>query len=481
MLALRRTAHARAAATRRAGAGAVSCRGAARGIGAPASSGARRRASSPPSPPSAVVSGLDSGLCAVLGGQWGDEGKGKLVDILAGRYDLVARFNGGHNAGHTLVVDGRKFAFHVLPCGLLYPGKMNVIGNGVVVESGNLFRELAQLDEAGIDYDGRLKISDRAHVLFRIHQSLDQRQEEHRGGGAIGTTGRGIGPSYQSKAGRGGVRMGDLVDFDVFAAKARALAKHSGAEGAELAMEEDLQMYNDEWRARLLPMIADTTHLVQEELAAGRRVLCEGANAVMLDLDHGTYPYVTSSSTGAGGICTGLGLPPSAVEHTIGIVKAYTTRVGAGPFPTELDDATGQHLRDVGGEYGTTTGRPRRCGWLDVPAVRYGARINGYSSINITKLDVLDGVDEIRIATGYELDGEPMAPGRFPGRLEDLARVRVQYESVPGWNEPISKCRSYADLPAAARGYVERIEQLVGTPVSWIGVGPGREDMVTKF
>lgn len=393
----------------------------------------------------------------------------------------MARFNGGHNAGHTLVVGGTKFAFHILPCGLLTPGKTNVIGNGVVVNVPNMLKELDQLDAAGIEYESRLLVSDRAHLLFDFHTAVDAKEEEARTASAsIGTTRRGIGPCYASKITRNGVRVGELRDWDSFERKLRALAADVGEQhGVDTRVEDELARFRG-YRERLLPWVRDTAHYVNTALAGGARLLCEGANAVLLDVDHGTYPYVTSSATAAGGVCTGLGLPPSAIESTIAIVKAYCTRVGAGPFPTELECEQGEHLRSVGNEYGTTTGRPRRCGWLDVPAVRYGAMVNGYTSLNLTKLDVLSGMREVRVAVAYELDGERVPDGMMPSRAEELARVRPVYETMPGWEEDISGCRTFEQLPANARAYVERVEELTQTPVGWIGVGPGREEMATR-
>jgi adenylosuccinate synthase len=432
------------------------------------------------------------------GAQWGDEGKGKLVDVLAPQFDLVARFNGGNNAGHTLVIAGKKYAFHLLPCGLAFPHTVNLLGNGVAVHLQGLFSEMDDLTKGGdIDCKGRLKVSDRAHVLFKFHQDVDGILEAARGKGGIGTTKKGMGPLYSSKATRNSVRVGDLVDWDMFTQKYAALADAHESMYADLRIDragelDALKLL----RERMLDddMIVDGTHLAHDMLRKGKRILCEGANAVMLDLDHGTYPYVTSSSTSAGGVCTGLGLPPTAVECTVGVVKAYTTRVGAGPFPTELTDdlcggmlargapgtEIGRILQTVGAEVGVTTGRKRRCGWLDAVVLRYSHAINGYASLNLTKLDVLDSLDEVRIGVEYELNGKSLPAGAFPARLEDLGQVKVRYETMPGWKRSIAKCKTYDELPAQARAYVERIEELVGVPVSWIGVGPGRVVMVEK-
>ncbi len=422
-------------------------------------------------------------LATVLGAQWGDEGKGKLVDILAKQFDIVARFNGGANAGHTLVVGGKKFPFHLLPCGMLYEDKLNVIGNGVVLDLGVLKKELQQLWDAGHDTSSRLVISDRAHIVLNIHKLTDGILETRADttGTAIGTTRRGIGPTYSSKAKRDGLRVGDLVgDWSIFEARYRALVtslqamyglESYDAEGelAELKAHADL----------IRPWVRDTVTLLNTEYAAGKRILAEGANACLLDMDFGTYPYVTSSSTTVGGVATGLGLAPTKLGSVIGVVKAYTTRVGAGPFPTELTDANGEQLGSVGREFGTTTGRSRRCGWLDIPVLRYSNFINGYSSVNVTKLDVLSGFKEVKIGTHYTVAGKRLPLGHMPSTIADLAKVEVEYETLPGWMCDISKATSFAELPENAQKYVRRIEELMGVPVSYIGVGPGREEMIS--
>lgn len=427
------------------------------------------------------VSGYKSKVCAILGAQWGDEGKGKLVDILAKRYDLIGRFNGGANAGHTLVVDGKKFAFHLLPCGMLYAGKRNLIGNGVVLDIPIMLSELKKLHDAGIDTKDRLLISDRAQLLFDAHKIIDGRQEDALGAQNIGTTKKGIGPCYASKANRNGLRAGDLLDWDLFVTKHTTLIKslQRSYGNFEYDIEAEQAKYKV-YREQIGSLITDTNYFVSSSLKAGKSILVEGANAAMLDLDLGTYPFVTSSATTAGGISTGLGIPPSKIDSVIGVVKAYTTRVGSGPFPTELIDATGESLRKIGGEFGTTTGRPRRCGWLDIPVLQYSHSINGYASINITKLDVLSEQAEIKIGVSYTLDGKALPPGRMPANLAEYSRVKVVYETMPGWKCDISKVTDYEQLPIQARNYLDRIEQLVEVPISWVGVGPGREDMVTK-
>lgn len=431
---------------------------------------------------SPASAGIDSGVCAILGAQWGDEGKGKLVDILARDYDIIARFNGGANAGHTLVVEGKKFAFHLLPCGMLYEGKVNVIGNGVVLHTPTLLKELASLHEAGMDTTGRLKISDRAHLLFDFHQVIDGRQEEGLGDANIGTTKKGIGPCYASKATRNGIRVGELIeDFDTFTARYKGLLADLQAQyGFDYDGDEEIARYR-EYREILLPMVDDTVSYINTSLREGKTILTEGANAALLDIDFGTYPFVTSSPTSAGGISTGLGLAPSKVNNVIGIVKAYTTRVGSGPFPTELECEVGQKLRDVGHEYGTTTGRPRRCGWLDLPVVMYSHLLNNYSSINITKLDCLDDLDEVQLGVAYKVDGERLSYGTMPSTLKGLGKVEVEYETLPGWKTDISKITSFDDLPVNAKAYLSRIEEVLEVPVSWVGTGPGREEMLKNF
>eukprot|EP00940_MAST-03C_sp_MAST-3C-sp2_P002522 g2522.t1 len=443
------------------------------------------------------ISGFDARVCAVLGGQWGDEGKGKLADVLAAKYDVVARFNGGNNAGHTVVTpDGQKFAFHLLPCGLIYPHTQNILGNGVVVNIPALFEEGAPLDAAGISWRDRLFLSDRAHLLFGFHQIVDGILEERRGDASIGTTKKGIGPCYASKASRNGLRVGQLRHFDSFAKHLReTIEAHQKMYDFSYDIDAEIDRYK-KYAEDVDHMIVDGVRFVNEAYDAGKKIITEGANAAMLDMDYGTYPFVTSSTTTAGGISTGLGLSPDKIDCTIGVVKAYTTRVGWGPFPTELTDDTcggmvprdapgtdiGRHMQTVGAEIGVTTGRKRRCGWLDMVVVQYAHRLNGYRSLNLTKLDVLDDLDEVRIGVAYALDGERLPFGVMPSTLEDLERVEVIYETLPGWKTSIAECRTFADLPKEAQAYVRRVEELAGgVPVSWVGVGAGREDMATCF
>jgi len=417
-------------------------------------------------------------VTCVLGAQWGDEGKGKLVDILAEDAAIVARFNGGANAGHTLVVDGKKFAFHLLPCGLLYPNSMNVIGNGCVVHIPQLFVELGELDEADIDYNGRLLISNRAHVLFDFHQTVDGMQETRRAGENIGTTKKGIGPCYTSKATRNGIRFGEMLDWSHFRKKYFELAEYHERsfdfEHDKVGELEKLEYY----RERVVPMITDTVSYINSELSRGKNILAEGANACLLDIDFGTYPMVTSSATSSGGISTGMGIAPKKIDTIVGVVKAYTTRVGSGPFPTELKESIGEHMQTVGAEFGVTTGRKRRCGWLDIPLLRFSNLVNGYDYLNITKLDVLSGLPELKIGTHYVIDGERLPDGSMPSTLADLSKVSLEYLTVPGWQEDISKCKNFEDLPINAQNYCNKVAELCEVPVGWVGVGPARASML---
>jgi len=391
--------------------------------------------------------GLKSRFTVILGSQWGDEGKGKLVDILAKDYDVCARFNGGANAGHTIVVNGKKYALHLLPCGIMYPTCINVLGNGTVISIPSMFDELTQLDRDGIDYKGRLKISTRAHIVSDIQIKADGMDEDKRlkqnEASMIGTTKRGIGPTYASKALRIGLRAGDLADWTTFVEKYKAFIAHfkNHFPVGDFDEKKELDMIRSLYErinGKQEKMLIDGTDYLHDTLKAGKRIIAEGANAVMLDTDHGTYPYVTSSSTTVGGVCTGLGVPPQAIETSIGIVKAYTTRVGAGPFPTWLNDEIGNRLQSVGHEVGATTGRKRKCGWLDLNVVKYANKINAYSSINLTKLDVLTGIPTLKVATHYELDGKKLE-GSMPGSVDELARCKTIYTEMKGWTEDITK------------------------------------------
>lgn len=429
------------------------------------------------------INGL-SQVSGVLGCQWGDEGKGKLVDILAQHFDVVARCQGGANAGHTIYnSEGKKFALHLVPSGILNEETLCVIGNGVVVHLPGLFKEIDNLESNGVSCSGRILVSDRAHLLFDFHQEVDGLREAELAKSFIGTTKRGIGPAYSSKVIRNGIRVGDLRHMDTFPQKLEILLLDAASRfkdfkyGPEM-LREEVEKYK-RFAERLEPFIADTVLVMNESILQKKKVLVEGGQATMLDIDFGTYPFVTSSSPSAGGICTGLGIAPRVVGDLIGVVKAYTTRVGSGPFPTEILGQGGDLLRFAGQEFGTTTGRPRRCGWLDVVALKFSCDINGFSSLNLTKLDVLSDLPEIQLGVAYkDVDDTPIKS--FPGDLRVLERLKVEYEVLPGWQTDISSIRNYADLPLAARRYVERIEELVGVPVHYIGVGPGRDALIYK-
>jgi len=425
-----------------------------------------------------ALDGTGSSFSVVLGSQWGDEGKGKLVDILAQTADLCARFNGGANAGHTLIVDGTSYAFHLLPCGMISKTCKNLIGNGVVLHIPTMLSELEKLATFDPNALKRLFLSSRAQILFDAHRTVDGLQEAEKESKAIGTTKRGIGPCYSTKTIRNGVRVGDLLHFDTFEEKVRELLSWiHRCYGVESNIEEEIERYRG-YATLLKDQIVDSTHMMHQAMAEKKRILVEGANAALLDIDFGTYPYVTSSNTTSGAVCTGLGVPPNVIECIIGVVKAYTTRVGAGPFPTELDDEVGHHLGTVGHEFGTTTGRPRRCGWLDIPMLRYSHCLNGYSSLNITKLDVLTGLKTLKICVDYkDKNGRLHPKGVFPDHLDDLRDVQVVYEELDGWDEDISKVRSLDQLPEKAKQYLLRIQELLNIPISWVGVGPAREDM----
>ncbi len=413
----------------------------------------------------------------VVGAQWGDEGKAKVVDFLGKGADIVVRFQGGANAGHTVVAEGREFVFHLIPAGILHPEKTGVIGNGVVVDPAALIEEMDRLEGMGVRVEGRLFVSRDAHLVMPYHKLLDRVLEERRGKGKIGTTGKGIGPCYRDKAGRIGIRVGDLLELDVFRSKLRvALEFHNHLLTAcgELPLDEE-EVFS-QYRAfagRIAPLVADTSLLLNRALDQGRRVLFEGAQGTLLDIDHGTYPFVTSSNTTAGGACTGAGIGPTRIDEVVGVAKAYTTRVGEGPFPTEFEPELEERMRRKWREYGATTGRGRRCGWFDAVAVRYAARINGFTSLALTRLDSLEGLNPIRICVAYMYNGHRIE--EFPGSAEVLRECRPVYEELPGWEDSLSSARSWDDLPEAAKGYVRRIEELVGVEVGLISVGRERE------
>lgn len=422
------------------------------------------------------------GIDIVLGAQWGDEGKGKLVDLLSQEYDVCARVAGGSNAGHTIVVEGVKYKFHLLPSGVLNPGAECIIGNGVVVHLPSFLNELDGLQQTGVEYEGRVFLSDRAHLVFDFHQDVDGRQEHSLGRHKIGTTKKGIGPAYASKISRNGLRVGDLKDFAYFEHRFRALAASmiSSYPGLEIDVEEQLEYYRS-IADRVGGMTIDTIEFTNKRFNEGKRILVEGANATMLDIDFGTYPFVTSSNPSVGSVLTGLGVSPRKLRGIYGTVKAYCTRVGEGPFPTELpleEASPGSHLATVGAEYGTTTGRARRCGWLDIVQMRYSATINGFTSINLTKIDVLTGLSEVKIGKAYRYRGEEVST--MPANLSVLEEVEVEYEVLPGWTEDISSCKNFEDLPENCQKYILRVQELLGIPIRWIGVGPNRADVIDR-
>jgi adenylosuccinate synthase len=409
----------------------------------------------------------------IVGTQWGDEGKGRIVDLYASRYDVVARFGGGDNAGHSIVVGNTELALRIVPSAVLNDRVELFIGGGTVVNLGGFLEELDRLRALGIDVE-RVKISDRAHVVFPYHAAADRAAELERGSGALGTTGRGIGPAYVDKTARHGIRFADLRDHTGLEAKIRAnVARLAPALDGHKTDTSDLVAQTIEAVRRVLPHVVDGVDYIHERLAGGRRVLIEGAQGSLLDVGYGTYPYVTSSHTIAGGACVGLGIGPIAIGNVIGVVKAYCTRVGAGPFPSELCDDDGERLRRQGGEFGTVTGRPRRCGWFDAVAGRYATRLNGLTSAVITKLDVLSGFDRVGIVTGYRVAGRSVPFGA----IGDPA-LTVELEELPGWSESLTNCRRAADLPVAARRYVERMAEHVGVPVEMVSVGRERQQLV---
>jgi adenylosuccinate synthase len=416
---------------------------------------------------------------AVLGAQWGDEGKGKIVDLLTPRFDIVARYQGGHNAGHTVYVDGAKFVLRLIPSGILHQGILCVIGNGLVVDPTALFAELDELARHGIDAERRLVVSDKAHIILPYHRDLDLLSEARRGERKIGTTSRGIGPAYEDKIARRGIRVGDLADPRTLEQNVRdnVLARNRLVHDSTMDWHEVLERLL-EAGARLRPMVRDVSLLLDEAMREGRSIMFEGAQGTLLDIDHGTYPYVTSSNASIGGVCTGLGIGPRAIHGVLGVVKAYTTRVGEGPLPTELTGAMGDRLRDSGNEYGAVTGRPRRCGWYDAVAARYGVRINGLDALALTKLDVLDGLEEIEICTAYRCGPKTLTD--FPSDVGQLSACVPVYESMPGWSTPTRGVRRFAELPENARRYIARIEELTGVPAAIISTGSDRDDTILR-
>ena len=421
------------------------------------------------------------GATVIVGTQWGDEGKGKFTDLLARDMTAVVRFQGGHNAGHTIVVEGESFALQLVPSGVLYPHITPVIGNGVVVDPGVLLRETAMLESKGVD-TSKLRVSGNAHMIFPYHQSLDALQERHLGKNKLGTTKRGIGPSYADKSMRTGLRIQDLLDEKIFRQKLEVVLHQLNPVMARVYnklgfdIEELTDTFMNEYRPKIEPMVTDTISLVHEELEAGHEILLEGAQATFLDLDHGTYPYVTSSNPTAGGACVGSGVGPMYIDRVVGVAKAYITRVGAGPFPTELFDDVGDHIVDVGHEYGTNTGRRRRPGWFDCVMMRYARRVNSMTELAITKLDVLDDLDTIKVCVAYEHEGERITD--FPYHQSVLHNVTPVYEELPGWKTDLTGVTDRSELPQAAADYLSFVEEQCGVPVRLVGVGPGRKQVL---
>jgi adenylosuccinate synthase len=416
---------------------------------------------------------------AVLGAQWGDEGKGKIVDLLTPGFDIVARYQGGHNAGHTVYVGGTKFILRLIPSGILHPGITCVIGNGVVVDPQALLAEVDELVNKGVNIDNRIVISDKAHLILPYHRDLDLLSEARRGERKIGTTSRGIGPAYEDKIARRGIRAADLAD---------AKALEQDVRDNVMARNRLVQDTTMDWRpvldqlltdgARIRPWVRDVSLMLSEAMHDGKSVLFEGAQGTLLDIDHGTYPFVTSSNASVGGVCTGLGIGPRLIGGVLGVAKAYTTRVGEGPLPTELFGEMGERLRESGHEYGAVTGRPRRCGWYDAVAIRYSVRINGLDALALTKLDVLDGVERLDICTAYRCGSQTLT--EFPSDIARLASCKPVYESMPGWSSPTRGLRKFADLPEAARRYVSRLEEVSGVPVALVSTGSERDDTIFR-
>jgi adenylosuccinate synthase len=419
----------------------------------------------------------------IVGAQWGDEGKGKIVDVLAAEAAIVARYQGGANAGHTVHVGGDEFILHQIPSGILHPGKRCLLGNGVVLDLEQFFEELDKLIARGIDAEQRVGISGRAHLLLEYHKRLDAASERARGEGRIGTTGKGIGPAYEDKIARTGIRVADLMDEErahrLLLAAARRANERLAAAGAEQLDADALAERVLRSRDRLLPLLTDTGHEITAALQRGERVLLEGAQGALLDVDHGTYPFVTSSTTTAGGATTGVGIGPTRVDNVLGVVKAYTTRVGSGPLPTELEEPLQTHLRELGGEYGATTGRPRRCGWFDAVVVQYAAQVNGLTGLAITKLDVLDDFEELKVCTAYRVGGDVIHE-TFPYDLSVLDHAEPVYEMLPGWKQSTAEARTYDELPQAARDYLARIEELTGVPIAYVSVGTKRDQIIAR-
>jgi len=414
----------------------------------------------------------------IVGAQWGDEGKGKIVDLLSDKFDAVARYQGGHNAGHTVFIDGQKFILKLIPSGILRPGILAVIGNGVVVDPAALLEEIPALEALGVDVKSQLRISNRAHVIFPFHRTLEKISEARADRKAIGTTSRGIGPCYEDKIARRGIRIADLVDVD-FPELYRSLAgdKQLIAEAFHIAERVDFEEILNRYRGfaeQIRPMVCDTAHLLNSMIREGKSILFEGAQGTMLDIDFGTYPFVTSSSAAAGGACTGTGVAPTKINGIIGVSKAYITRVGAGPFPSEDLTEMGELIRRAGNEYGSVTGRPRRCGWFDVPLLRYTAEVNGFDSLIITKLDVLDELDDVPVCVAYEVDGKVMT--QMPASTRRMEVIKPIFERVPGWRESTRATTTFSELPKRARHYLQFLEQKTGVEIGSVSNGPERHE-----
>jgi adenylosuccinate synthase len=419
---------------------------------------------------------------AIIGAQWGDEGKGKVVDLFTEDADIVVRFQGGNNAGHTLVVDGKKTVLHLIPSGALHPGKLCVIGNGVVVDPEILIEEIDALQNQGhLTDEASLLISEQAHLIMPYHKSIDLARERLRGKGKIGTTGRGIGPAYEDKVARVGIRFIDLLEEDTFREKLQHNLKEKNIYLKAILKEkplafEEIHVRYQKFRERLKRYVTNTGLLLEREMRAGKRVLFEGAQGTLLDVDHGTYPYVTSSNTTIGGVCSGSGVGPQNIQQVIGISKAYTTRVGSGPFPTELDGDDGETLRREGSEFGATTGRSRRCGWFDAVSVRHAVRMNGLTGIALTKLDVLTGFKKISLGTAYRYAGKVL--NDFPASSKVMKDAQAVYEEMSGWDSPLDRAKKMSDLPVAAQKYVRRLEEIIGIEIILVSVGPGRDQTI---
>lgn len=424
----------------------------------------------------------NSNVTVVVGAQWGDEGKGKVVDMLAANMDIVCRCQGGNNAGHTVVVGEKEYDFHLLPSGIIHPKCASVIGNGVVVHLPGLFEEISKCESKGLTgWKNRLLISNRAHIVFDFHQKVDGLQELEKGQRSLGTTKRGIGPTYSSKATRNGLRIADLLgNYQQFEERFRNLASNFVRmfPTLEVDVEEELKRYKV-YAEQIRPLVTDTVPYLHSALQQKKNVLIEGANAAMLDIDFGTYPYVTSSNCSVGGVCTGLGIPPTFIGTVYGVVKAYTTRVGDGPFPTEQLNEIGETLQSKGAEIGVTTKRKRRCGWLDVVVLTHSHMINGYTALVLTKLDVLDNFDELKVGVAYKLDGKVI--DYFPANLDELSRVEVEYVTLPGWKTSIEDIRNFAQLPVNAQKYILTIQDILKVPIKWVGVGKERTSMIELF